>query len=226
MKLNFNEDLQQIEQTIAEVKESSQVYKNSLMEWIKEESKDIHMAWSLKRTPGISQYLKQLTAWTNKMTPSILFDSTVDAPTSLFEKIRDKGNIMTVVETDGGNVFGSYHSVLPTKPSEWVVKDPNHFVFTLKNPFNGGVNASQKFTPIRPDCYPLWIYKSGNALFCVQYFCHVSNNKQCYINSKEWSGKAFEEIYNDVSGKGGKLFTKTVYPARFGLKRFVCLSWK
>ncbi|KAL7715663.1 TLDc domain-containing protein [Entamoeba marina] len=223
--INYKEELKTIEEEIAQMKEKSKTYQRSLDCWVTEEAKEIQKAWAIRRNAGFNQYLETLGDWVNKSIPTIVYDSNVEKfnGTGLFNALKGQNNIMFIIETDAGNVFGSYHSKIPLSQSQWIVNDPDHFVFSLKNPFT---QDYVKFTPIQQRCYPLWIYNSEVALYCVQHFCHISNNKQCYINSKDWSGKSFEDVYNDTVGQGGDIFTNLTYPKRFGIKRVVCINWK
>ncbi|EDR27855.1 hypothetical protein EDI_028110 [Entamoeba dispar SAW760] len=225
ISLNFNNDLKLIENDIVRVKQLTENYKNSLNGWIQEESTELQNLWAEKRNPGLNQYLKQLSEWTNKTVSNIIYDSNINDNFNevIISKGKNLNNLMFVIETDGGNIFGSYHTIIPPKPSQWVIRDKNHFVFSLLNPYG---TKPIKFTPIIDECYPLWVYKSTPGLFCIQSFCHISTNKHCYINSRGWSGKSFNEMYNDTVGKDGKLFTKIVFPSHFGLKRLVVLTWK
>ena len=222
--LNFNNDLKGVEKEIALVKQQTKSYKESLDSWISQENSELNSIWSRKRNPGIHQYLQKLTEWTNKVTSSIVFDSHVNQSfdKAIVQNANSFKNLMFIVETDAGNMFGSYHTIIPNKPGKWVVTDDKHFVFTLKNPYE---TQPMKFRPIVEETYALWFYKSSTSLYSVQSFCHISTNKQCYIAGKQWAGKAFSDVYNDISGKDCKLFTKTQYPTRFGMKRLIVLTW-
>lgn len=219
------DDVKKINQTIGDIKQQVNDYKASLSQWMEDEQKSVQSVWTQKRMPGLARYMEQLSQWTHMSVSTIIYDSEVSPLTteSLFSSVNGKSNVMLIVTTDGDNIFGSFHGELPNSISRWKEADPMHFVFTLQNPY--GIPPT-KFSPLKPDCYPIWFYKSPTAIYCIQYFCHISNNKQCFINTKEWSGKGFSEVYNDTTGKDGRVFTKTLYPSRFGIKRLVAVQWK
>lgn len=222
--MNFLNDLKSVEKEIQTVKQQTKTYKETLDMWITQENTELNNMWAKKRNPSLLQHLQKLSEWTGKVSSTIIFDSQINESfeSSIIQKASTLKNIMFIVETDGGNMFGSYHTVIPNKVGKWAVSDDKHFVFTLKNPYE---TQPMKFRPIVEECYPLWFYKSSTSLYSVQSFCHITTNKQCYIAGKHWSGKAFSDVYNDISGKDCKIFTKTQYPMKFGMKRLVVLTW-
>lgn len=222
--LNFFNDIKSIENEIQTVKQQTKNYKDSFELWINHENSELNHTWSQKRNPTIHKYLQTLSEWTGKVSSTIVFDSQVNESfeNTIVNKASTYKNLMFIVETDGGNMFGSYHTMIPNKVCKWTVNDDRHFVFTLKNPYE---TQPMKFRPIVEESYPLWFYKNSTSLYSVQSFCHISTTKQCYIAGKQWAGKAFSDVYNDISGKDCKIFTKTQYPVKFGMKRLVVLTW-
>ncbi|ELP93004.1 hypothetical protein EIN_051890 [Entamoeba invadens IP1] len=80
-----------------------------------------------------------LKSWTGLSQCTTIFDSENDELTArgVDSKITGKTNIVFLVEDTRGNVFGSFHGIIP--PPDKLISskdDPKHFVFTLKNPHN------------------------------------------------------------------------------------------
>ena len=110
---------------------------------------------------------------------------------SIWMSIKGRKNIMFIIKDLKGNVFGSFHSVIPSQRGEYQGKDYNHFVFSLNNKFQ-----PQKFTRknISP---PLKIYSHGNGVFVINGFLMINEEESFFM-----SNQRFWRNYFDDTDKG------------------------
>ena len=82
---------------------------------------------------------KQLEEWTKMKIDYVLFDSRKDnwrEDTSVFhEKLKEKSNLIFLIESTCGNKFGYYlsTSIHPTIVNRWVETDDRSFLFNIKS---------------------------------------------------------------------------------------------
>ncbi|KAL7715835.1 hypothetical protein QTN25_006534 [Entamoeba marina] len=105
--------------------------------------------FELDRVFYLGIYYNTFQHWTNKMMPRVIFTSTDIKSLELRllnNAICGKKNLMFILVTKKNNIFGCYtSSLIPNSPLRaaksrtdclTVSDDPNHFIFTLKNPSN------------------------------------------------------------------------------------------
>ena len=122
-----------------------------------------------------------------------------------------------------GNVFGSYHSVLPEAQGVWVDEDPEHFVFTVKNPFNV---APTRFDQRRPiDDGVLFVSKSSSELMNIGYLCFLASGAGSFIRLPQ-SGCpfSFSKGYTDHTNIGDVIFTGSTHPTLFELDQVLAFD--
>ena len=130
---------------------------------------------------NISQYLTTLKEWSGYTTPTILYSTETEelSARTLNSKINGKRNLYFIVEDMNNNLFGSYHSHLPTEKEykQHSSEDQHHFVFTLHNPHN---IPPTRYYPTEHNDHISYLYQNDdiNNVFNVQY-CYgiVSRNK-------------------------------------------------
>ncbi|ELP95224.1 hypothetical protein EIN_430200 [Entamoeba invadens IP1] len=78
--------------------------------------------------------LDMLCKWSNKQTLHVLFKSTETKFTreNCLKLFNNSHDLIILIETQSGEIFGSYHHDLPQTYGVWVT-DPRHFVFSLRN---------------------------------------------------------------------------------------------
>ncbi|BFU25871.1 hypothetical protein EHI8A_008000 [Entamoeba histolytica HM-1:IMSS-B] len=162
--------------------------------------------------------------WTKLNEYELIYDSKVDGFSSVALNgcICGKENIMVIIITKHGYVFGSFNSLklpIPKKTEEWVKNDPNFFVFTLSNP--------KKTSPIQfflkdktadglnisPNTSKKWIIAT-NACFGIKQVdgCYISNS--------------FVQYYNIPNGITEDIFVGSHYPQTYDVSKVIALQWK
>ena len=118
---------------------------------------------------------------------------------TFYEKCSNKGQSITIIKNDKGNIFGGYASI------SWVLekddKDysaPESFLYTLTNIFN---IEPTKF-PSKKDKKEIRCYPSNGPLFGNGTDLGLYED---FINQGGWSN--FGESFSDIIGKGRSIFT-------------------
>ena len=104
----------------------------------------------------MAHLLETLTRWTGASTATTLFDSDVDEFTEdrCFCCVQDTPNVMLVVFTADGDVFGVFFSRAVTTQDE-VTKDPTIFFFSLES--HGRCATPQRFVVRREFRRNVWV---------------------------------------------------------------------
>ncbi|GAB1225627.1 hypothetical protein ENUP19_0257G0055 [Entamoeba nuttalli] len=110
----------------------------------------------------------------------------------LFKIVKDKRNIMFVITSTSGNVFGSFHSKIPQKMNSYVFKDKHMFVFSLKNSNKTGEVC---FIPRETNHHLLFFPREKDSLFYILGCWDIKTN-DCVIDSVKYSGKHFFDCFN------------------------------
>ena len=161
--------------------------------------------------------VEMLKEWTGFKSYDVVFESNT-SDIDLFEfngNVCGRNNLMLLVFSDDGSIFGSYTSVQVPQPSNWVKKDMGHFVFTIKNPYNV---PPTRFYPTKP----------GNSVYIFQndYMISVVAIQGAFkINIKMDSvySTKFSKFYKDTVGKGASLFVTN--PEKFTIKSIMALEF-
>ncbi|ELP91080.1 hypothetical protein EIN_268260 [Entamoeba invadens IP1] len=102
---------------------------------------EISQECSFKGIPAIEKTLymrhrSYLNAWTKCTSFDQIFDSNDSGLTTAAfnEKVGGQKNVLLLIFSKKGYLFGSFHSSVPTEPS-MLRDDPKHFVFSLSSPF-------------------------------------------------------------------------------------------
>ncbi|GAB1220368.1 hypothetical protein ENUP19_0052G0022 [Entamoeba nuttalli] len=181
----------------------------------------------LRRTcgTGIEEgWISTLQEWIGSKTCKLIYDSNEGFTGDiLWAILRIVNSVAFIIETTEGDVFGSYHSVIPTKQHYPVITDNAHFLFTFRNKINTG---HIKFNVLSTNNKLLDIYKGSKSwVFGIEkgFWIHSKQNKS-YIPSTCANGE-LTQGYEDPTGLGGIIFTGGVYPARFTTKRVIGLDF-
>ena len=157
----------------------------------------------LSLTPNEISLLKQ---WTQKKTFSLLFDKSQSEFTreNICGILKGKKDVIILFESIDGDIFGSYHSILPNDLSEWC-NDSQHFAFTLRNKYE----LKEKYNAKENNKYSLMICdfmedddESLSSILESGYFYTVTMEEKCSINP------SFGSYYNGVSKFGIDVFGK------------------
>lgn len=131
-----------------------------------------------------------------------IYSSSVNSlrPEEFHTAVDNKGACVVIVESDDGSLFGGYTSVgFNNGRNGRCYKDPHHFLFTLRNPWN-----------IPPTCfhnkYPetsiLYVDVYGPCFGSHSDFCirgHGGHFEESHVIGFPWS-------YEDPTGKGNSIF--------------------
>lgn len=130
-------------------------------------------------------------------------------------KICGLSNMMLIVTTDSGCVFGSFTSTTVPPPMNWVKKDASHFLFTLRSPLN---MQPTRFFPLKP-ANSVYIFQDD---YMISFIAVQGGFK---INTKTDSSfsSRFTYYYNDSVGYGPSVFVPT--PDRFRVKSVTVLEF-
>ena len=114
--------------------------------------------------------MNKIEEWTQKKCTEVIFDSNTDdwnMKTSVFDdKVKNRSNLIFLVETTNGNKFG-YYFTGTIKNANKRYKSPNCFLFSLKS--NGGINEMMKFEE-KQTAEGFFLYdKSNPKLFSMNY---------------------------------------------------------
>ncbi|EDR29929.1 hypothetical protein EDI_233910 [Entamoeba dispar SAW760] len=163
---------------------------------------------------------KILKEWVQLGNKIVIFNSEQHEmmPHGLWNKVSGRKNIMFIVISEYGDIFGSFHGVVPTKQGEWVWEDSQQFIFTMKNQY--GVNPIQ-FKPKTMTHSLLRISGKNNTkkMFWISDGYRVNGDGKGYISN------SFSRFYNDSTKIGPLIFTNSVYPNTFSIRSFFVIQW-
>ncbi|KAL7717203.1 hypothetical protein QTN25_005473 [Entamoeba marina] len=171
----------------------------------------------------INSYLPQLQQWTGHSHYRIIYNSKVDGmSTDTFNnRVCLKKKVMIMIFTTDGNLFGSYHSkrIPPTGGEGFVCDDSNHFVFTLRNPFNV---PPTKFVRRNTSGPSLGINFTGfksldnESVLVTSRWCYYIRENESNISM------SFSSVYADTVGKDYFIFTGSTV---IKLDLVIALEW-
>ena len=168
-------------------------------------------------------YKELLSKWTSLDGCEVIYDSLVDGlSASAFNFCcHEKQNLMVIVITSMGNIFGSFSSI--PFPSEIngqkeINDDPNFFVFSLINPMRFKVKSKKNCgIVVFPNYSKEWIFATKNC-FSLR------------LNNKSAMSDKFLEFYTPVEKYSdpieNDLFVMGVFPETFELSKVIVLEWK
>ncbi|ELP85403.1 hypothetical protein EIN_086850 [Entamoeba invadens IP1] len=163
-----------------------------------------------------------LQGWTGKMSYRMLYDSSRDGliPAAFNTTTSSVTNMMTIIITTDSHIFGTFNSfAVPPPPvnsdTAYIEKDPNYFVFTLKNPHNiqptkfgrKKISTTLRISP-----------SDGDAVMGASDCFSIFTTNSYFIPT-------FGSYYLDSTGKGADLFVGSHYPTRFVVKRMYAIQW-
>ncbi|ELP92179.1 hypothetical protein EIN_381460 [Entamoeba invadens IP1] len=161
-----------------------------------------------------------LSEWTGLTRSLKIYDSEIDELESnaLWKKVQGRKNVMFVVVTNTGDVFGSFHGILPEKQGAWVREDKDQFIFSLDN--NQGYQPT-KFKPKSMTHQLLSIAKKNQKqkMFWISDAFRINSEDKSYISS------SFSRFYEDTTHSDGNIFTGSVYPLTFSVVSCVAFQW-
>ena len=167
--------------------------------------------------------LTRLLEWTGARDAFVVFESDVHQLTAsaIWGVSRGRKNVAFVVETERGNVFGSFHAVLPKQQSMIVSDDARHFVFTMRNELNTG---PMRFLQNETNENQLIIHREtlNDWIFGVGYAFHIRGNDKSYIGSA--SGEQLDRGYRDPLHLKSVVFNGTFYPNYFSVVRLLLVQ--
>ncbi|KAL7711787.1 TLDc domain-containing protein [Entamoeba marina] len=159
--------------------------------------------------------VESLLKWTNTTDYTLLYNSEIQELTTLliWKILRGRKNIVIAIETEKGNVFGSYHHKIPLRQSSILANDKKHFVFSLKNPYGtppiqflqNERNENQLI--IHRDIQNNWIFESSD---------------KSYIGSA--SGEQINRGYIDTMGLNSDIFNGQHYPNYFTINKLLLIQ--
>ena len=182
----------------------------------------------LKRVIGTGMdegWIDTLKQWTGYSNCKVIYDSETNELSGdmLFLSLRLVSTVTFIIETTDGDIFGSYHTIIPTKQNCFVANDPHHFLFTLKNKLNTSHEQFKVFSQNNRllDIFAgkdSWVMGVNNG-----FWIHSKPNR-CFITSSAANGDMHDGYY-DPKKYTSKIFTGSVYPKRFTLKRLIALEF-
>ena len=164
--------------------------------------------------------IQRIQEWVGKEKYTIIFDSEHHELTSrmFWSCLKGRKDILIVIETDEGYIFGSYHSIIPERQELCVENDPHHFVFTMKNPFNV---PPTKFELKEGWKKSLYIYGDDQISDVFYVFgCYlICNNDESFIK------KIFNYNYRHKHSVDAHVFVGKLWDSYFSLSRLVCVQF-
>ncbi|GAB1224452.1 hypothetical protein ENUP19_0203G0002 [Entamoeba nuttalli] len=167
-------------------------------------------------------YLDILKKWTNKEICQVVYDSINDGLTAhtINHAIEMKSNIMILVKTDKGEIFGSYNTTQVPKSEDsgygfYINKDMNFFMFSLK----GNIKAPTKITK-KDKVYSLKVYSNDNDEWVIGTHCgfYVGASRNSFISNKL---KMFYD--GDITSDS---LTGSHFPTTFDVSQVIAIQWK
>jgi len=153
----------------------------------------------LKESKRENEFIKNLYEWTGCKGMELIYRGTKDGMTNtaFHNKCDNKGETITLIKNDKGNIFGGYASISWTNNDNWY-SAPESFLFTLSNIYN---IEPTKF-PSKNDQKEVRHNPSWGP--CFGRGCDIGVGGDI-IKEGGWS--YFPETYQDILGKGKSIFT-------------------
>ena len=147
-----------------------------------------------------NEYINKLYEWTGCKGMELIYRGTRDGMTNtvFHNKCDNKGETITLIKNEKGNIFGGYASISWTSASGIFYSAPESFLFTLSNIYN---TEPTKF-PSKNDQKEVRHMSNYGPIF------GGGNDLGVYgdiLSSNSWS--CFPYTYQDVLGKGKSIFT-------------------
>ncbi|KAL7712994.1 TLDc domain-containing protein [Entamoeba marina] len=172
----------------------------------------------IKRFSLLKKHVDKLQEWSHFNTFTVLYSIEYDMFNSktFFQKTKGQHNVMIIMETTSNALFGAFYSQMPNEQEKWVDEDPNHFIFTLKNPH---IIPPMKLEP-KVDNNTLLLVKNDKekrVILETKAFnvCNDTTNKP---------DVHFSTMYHDSTFKAERLFAGNV--RSYQLKNFAALQWE
>ncbi|ELP87357.1 serine-threonine protein kinase, putative [Entamoeba invadens IP1] len=189
------------------------------------ESEEIEDTLSL-----VDNYKEVLGKWVGLEKYRVIYSSNTDelCGNVVSNKIYEQSNVMVVVTTLEGHVFGAYVGNQIKKKEEVFRTDVDfkkqnaHFAFTLKNPYN---TKPLVFYKRKEYVVALRLYntKVGEVIAVPSFFI-IYSNQDSYISTN------FNVVYEDNTNIGFDLFCtgkdySTAHQVTFNMKELTLLEW-
>ncbi|BFU21671.1 hypothetical protein, conserved [Entamoeba histolytica] len=164
--------------------------------------------------------LSLLHQWTGKQKLHVFFNNKKERFTreNCLSILKNKTDIIILLETENGEVFGSYHHLVPQQFGNWV-NDPKHFVFAIrnKNKIQGKYEADSN------NHYSLMIAdfmedddELKSTILEIGYFYTITLEEICSLNM------SFNSHYLNTPNIGVDAFMKE--PMGMGLKSILFIE--
>ena len=144
-----------------------------------------------------NEYIKKLYEWTGCKRMELIFRGTRDGNT-FHNKCDNKGETITLIKNEKGNIFGGYASISWTSANGTYCSAPESFLFTLSNIYN---IEPTKF-PSKNDQKEVFHYSKEGP--------HFGNGTDLGVEVdvlKDGGWSSFPYTYQDILGKGKSIFT-------------------
>jgi len=147
-----------------------------------------------------NEFINKLYEWIGYKKMELIYRGTRDGMTSniFHNKCDNKGESITLIKNEKGNIFGGYASIPWTNANGSYYSAPESFIFTLSNIYN---TEPTKF-PSTNDQNEVYHYSGYGPIFGGG--CDLAVNGDI-LNSGGWS--CFPHTYQDVLGKGKSIFS-------------------
>jgi len=152
-----------------------------------------------------NEYIKKLNEWIGYKKMELIYRGTRDGMT-FHNKCDNKGETITLIKNEKGNIFGGYASIPWTSANQTWYSAPESFIFTLSNIYN---TEPTKF-PSKNDQHEVCHYSSWGP--CFGSGCDIGVN----ANNGGWSNGI--NSYQDILGKGKSIFTGDSNNSSFKIK--------
>jgi len=154
----------------------------------------------LKESKREGEYLNKLNEWIGYKKMELIYRGTRDGMTSdvFHNKCVNKGETITLIKNEKGNIFGGYASISWTTDKNKYFSAPESFLFTLSNIYN---TEPTKF-PSKNDKYEV----KHNIDFGPAF----GNGHDLGVYAdilKDGGWTSFPDTYKDILGKGKSIFT-------------------
>jgi hypothetical protein len=147
-----------------------------------------------------NEYINKLYEWTGCKGMELIYRGTRDGMTNtvFHNKCDNKGETITLIKNEKGNIFGGYASISWTSANGIWYSAPESFIFTLSNIYN---TEPTKF-PSKNDQKEVYHYSNHGPCFGGGHDLGIYD---VFVNSGGWS--QFPSTYEDILGKGKSIFT-------------------
>ncbi|ELP88312.1 hypothetical protein EIN_227250 [Entamoeba invadens IP1] len=162
-----------------------------------------------------------LESWTTKKRRRLVYDSSMMdfSKESFYNAVCGLSNIMTLVVTDKGYVFGAFHSSIPNPPTQGskTFHDNNFFIFTLINADNIPQEKFFKKSSLET------MYLDSLSM-SVESIYTISRGFTLKKKGSSFS-PYFASFYQIEKRRGSKFFVGSVEPETFEVARLVAIEW-